>query len=80
MAGGIIGDTVRKIVSLVVLVVAVVALIAFIMAAPELFSELGEAFSLGFKEVGMAFYNIIDALSTPLIMLVLGLIGVTVDK
>ena len=78
-----IGDFVRKIVSFVLLAAAVIALIFFFAGAS---STIGEPFKAAFDGgfdwslFSKAVYDALIALAMPLIMLVLGLIGLTVDK
>jgi len=77
-----IGDFIRKIVSFVLLVAAVVALIFFLAGAGATITEpFKAAFEDGFdwSLFSKAVYDTLVALSMPLIMLVLGLIGTTVD-
>ena len=76
------GDLIRKIVSFALLIAAGVALVGFFIGAGTLvFDPLVEAFDpFSFPKLGAALYGIMEALGIPLIMIMLALIGLTVDK
>ena len=77
------GDLVRKIVSLAMLVAAGIALVGFFIGAGTyVFDPFEAAFSpkFDFATLGTAIFDFISTLSIPLILFMLGLIGLTVDK
>lgn len=76
------GDLFRKIVSLVMLIAAGIAIVGFFIGAGTiLFEPFKEAFNpFNFGALGTAIYKFIEALSVPLILVMLGLIGLTVDE
>ena len=71
----------RKIVSFALLIAAVLALIGFFIGAGTLifdpFKAAFDPFSL--KLFGAALYSMMQAIGIPLIMIMLGLIGLTVQ-
>ena len=74
-------DGIRKIVSFVVLAAAVLALVTFFWGSGVLvFEDIIAAFNpFDWQLLGAALYDFMAALSVPLIMILLGLLGVTVD-
>jgi len=76
---GIMG-MVRKIVSFVVLIAAGLALIGFFIGSSALvFDPFKAAFDpFNFEKFGLAIYTFIEVLSFPLIMIILGIIGLTI--
>jgi len=77
-----IGDLVRKIVSFALLAAAVIALVFFFASVGATIGEpFKEAFEDGFNWslFSKAVYDTLVALAMPLIMCMLGLIGLTVD-
>ena len=76
-----IGDLIRKIISSILLVAAVLALIGLcIGGGTTIIQPFADAFSpFDFGLLGQAIYNLMNYLSVPLIMIMLGLIGLTVD-
>ena len=75
-------NIVRKVVSLILLVGAVIGLIGFFIGSGTLvFDPIVDSFKgkFNFEELGLALYNFIEKLSLPLIMIILGLIGLTLD-
>ena len=68
--------TIRRIASFVLLIVAVISLISFFMASGTI---LVDAFKMAsnFKEYADAIYRALEALSVPLVMMMLALIGLT---
>lgn len=77
-----LGDGLRKLVSFIILIAAGISLVFFFMGAGTLvFDPIVAAFSpFNFSALGAALYGFMEALSVPLIMIMLGLIGLTVDK
>ena len=75
------GDMVRKIVSLILLVAAGIALVGFFIGSGTLvFDPIINAFDpFNFEKLGLALFGFVQALSVPLILVMLGLIGLTVD-
>ena len=74
---------VRKIISFVLLIAAAIALVGFFIGVgPIVFDPFKAAFEpkFDFGQLGLAVYGFIGALSTPLILFILGLIGLTVDN
>ena len=76
------GDLLRKIVSLVLLVAAIVALVGFFIGSGTLvFNPIIDAFKpFDFQALGLALFRAMEALAIPLIMIMLALIGLTVDR
>ena len=76
------GDLLRKIISFALLIAAVVALIGFFIGSGTLvFDPIIDAFDpFNFADLGTALYNAMYQLGIPLIMIMLGIIGLTVDK
>ena len=75
-----IGDLIRKIISLVLLVAAGIALAGFFIGSGTLvFKPIIDAFKpFNFEALGISLYNFIDKLFVPLVLAMLGLIGLTV--
>lgn len=77
-----VGDLIRKIVSFALLIAAGFALVGFFVGAGTfVFDPIVDACKpFDIQKLGVAMYNLIEAMSLPLIMIILGLIGLTVDK
>ena len=75
-------DLIRRIASFVLLVAAVIALVGFFIGSGTLvFKPIGDAIKpFNFEALGAALYNFISILSVPLIMVILGLIGLTMKN
>ena len=73
---------VRKIFSFVLLVAAILVLVSFFLAAGTIiFDPFKAAFDpFNFKLLGAALYGFMSAIGVPLIMFMLGLIGLTMGN
>ena len=71
----------RRIASFIVLVAAVISLVTFFMAAGSVvFEPFREAFNpFDFTAFGAALFGFMQAISIPLILAMLGLIGLTIS-
>lgn len=77
-----IGDLIRKIVSFALLAASAITLVAFFMGVGTIvFDPFKAAFDpFNFSLLGEAIYKFMEAISLPLIMFILGLIGLTLDS
>jgi hypothetical protein len=76
------GDIIRKIVSFALLVAAGIALVGFFMSVGTVvFTPFKNAFSptFDFAALGQALFGFMEALGIPLMMIILGIIGLTVN-
>ena len=79
---GMAGDIIRKVVSFALLIAAGIAIIGFFMGVGTIvFEPFQDAFSpFNFSLLGKAVFDFIEKLSVPLIMVMLGIIGLTLDS
>ena len=79
---GVAGDIIRKVVSFALLIAAGIAIIGFFIGVGTIvFEPFKDAFNpFDFSKFGAAVFGFMRELSLPLIMFMLGLIGLTLDS